>query len=310
MNTPTKVLLPLLLAPLAVSAQVVYEGFNYSAGTNTASAANASSTATTTGLPATGTGLTGSYVMHRGGSGNNVSGTSIATPSLDFGSLPESGGKLNWAGFGSGAAGNQLTVQLGSSAATALAPGASSKTIWMSTLITPQTFANGGGVFLGNNAVSGDTAGATVFGLGFNSAGNAVVSYNNGATAVSTGTFTASSTYWLVGNFSYSISGGTTTFSAANLWIFNAASGNPAANEGALGTVAASFSGSSTSTGSRAPFSLLFKTGSSLANSSFDEVRVGTSYADVAAIPEPSAFAAFAGLGALGLAGLRRRRRD
>jgi hypothetical protein len=286
------------------AALVVYEGFDYTAGTNTASAANASSSATTTGLTTTGTGLTGSYVMHRGGGSSNVSGTSIVNPTLDFGTLPESGNKLNWTGYGSSAAGNQLNAKLSSSASSALAPGASSKTIWMSTLITPGTFANGGGVFLGNNAVSGDTAGATIFGLGFNASGNAVVSYNNGVTAATTGTFTASSTYWLVGNFSYSISGSTTTFSAANLWIYNASSGNPPASEGALSTAMASFSGTSTTTGSRVPDNLLFKTGSSVANSSFDEVRIGDSYASVA-IPEPRA----ALLGGLGMLALLRRRR-
>jgi len=44
----------------------------------------------------------------------------------------------------------------------------------------------------------------------------------------------------------------------------------------------------------------------------FDEIRFGTTFADVVpmAIPEPSAFAALAGLGALGLAAVRRRRRS
>lgn len=287
------------------AALVVYEGFDYTAGTNTASAANGSSSATTAGVTATGTGLTGSWIMNRGGSGNNVSGTSFTSPTLDFGDLSETGIKLAWTGYGSSAAGNQLTADLTSSASSALAPGATNKTIWMSTLIRPGTFANGSGVFLGNNAVAGDTSGATIFGLGFNSAGNAVVSYNNGSTAATTGTFSATSTYWLVGNMTYSISGGTTTFSAANLWIYSAASGNPPVDELALGAAMASFSGTSTSTGSRVPDNLLFKTGSSLANSQFDEVRIGDSYASVAAIPEPRA----ALLGGLGLLALLRRRR-
>jgi len=44
-------------------------------------------------------------------------------------------------------------------------------------------------------------------------------------------------------------------------------------------------------------------------NPTFDEFRVGTTWADVTPIPEPSAFAALAGLGALGLAAFGRRRR-
>lgn len=40
-----------------------------------------------------------------------------------------------------------------------------------------------------------------------------------------------------------------------------------------------------------------------------DEIRVGTSWASVTPVPEPSSFAAFAGLAALGGAALRRRRR-
>jgi hypothetical protein len=276
------------------AATLVYEGFGETVGTNTASAANASSTATTTGLAVSGTtGLTGSYTMNRGGSGNNVSGTAINGTTMTFGTLPTSGGKLQWTGFGSTASGNQMTVNLDSAAASALAPGATNKTIWMSALINPGTFANGGGVFLGNNAVSGDTPGATVFGLGFNSAGNAVVYYNNGVTAATSGTYTASSTYWLVGNFTFNLLTGTTTFSSANMWIYAASSGNPPASEVALGAAMASFSGSSTTAGGRVPSNLLFKTGSSLANSQFDEVRVGDTY--LSAIPEPTTWALLAG---------------
>jgi len=46
------------------------------------------------------------------------------------------------------------------------------------------------------------------------------------------------------------------------------------------------------------------------ANLVFDEIRFGTTFADVVPIPEPSAFAALAGLGVLGLAAVRRRRRS
>jgi len=41
----------------------------------------------------------------------------------------------------------------------------------------------------------------------------------------------------------------------------------------------------------------------------WDEVRVGNTWADVSPIPEPSAFAALAGVAGLALAGLRRKRR-
>jgi hypothetical protein len=56
--------------------------------------------------------------------------------------------------------------------------------------------------------------------------------------------------------------------------------------------------------------SLSFYSGSAGGATSLDEIRFGTSYADVTpgAIPEPSAFAALAGLAALGLTATRRRR--
>ena len=260
---------------------LVYEGFNYTAGPNTPSAANASSAATTNGVVATGTGLTGNWVMNRGGAANNVSGTALNGAGYSFGTLSSTGGRLDWTGYGSSAAGNFLTAPLSNSAAATLAPTVANKTIWMSAMIKPGTFADGGGVYLTRSDSIGDANPVTTFGIGFNVSGKAVLYYNNGIQAASSATYTASSTYWLVGNFTYGTSASTPTYTAANLWVFNAASGNPPAT---LGTPDATFSGSSLAGGSRTPYFLFIKTGSSLASAGFDEVRVGTNYASVSSL--------------------------
>lgn len=285
------ILLTSLAAGLAASlqAQVIYEGFNYTAGVNTANG----TAATITGAAATGTGLTGNWVMNRGGS-TNVNGSSFASGSLTYGSLPTTGGKLQWDGVNSSAAaGNRLTAQLTSSAQTALAVDETTKTIWMSYLVNANNtgFGTEFGVYLYNNAIGGDATGAPVFGLGMNGT-LARLAYNNTAT---TAAFSASitTTYWLVGSLTYSEAGGTTTFSAANLWVLNATSGNPPATEGALGTATVSWTGTSTSVANRTPTYLGFYTNSSSNDPQFDEVRVGTSYLTV--VPEPTTWALLAG---------------
>jgi len=299
-----RLLLAALLACLAsrAGAQIIYEGFNYSAGTNTA--AN-SGLATTTGAAVSGTGLTGNWTMNRGGNAN-VNGSSFASGSLGYGTLPASGGKLQWDGVNaSGAAGNILAAQLTSSAQSALGVDETTKTLWMSYLVNANNtgFGTDFGVYLRNNAVSGDSTGASVFGFGL-SGTNARLYYNNTSAqaAFSAGLTT---TYWLVGNLTYSETGGTTTFSSANLWVFNATSGNPPASAGALGAATVSWSGTSTSGANRTPTYLSFHTNSSPNDPQFDEVRIGDSYLSV--VPEPGTWTLLAG-GLTTLVLFRRRR--
>lgn len=286
------VILPVALAAAIVStarAQIIYEGFSYAAGVNTASASNAVSTATTTGLTASASGLSGSYIMNRGGAAQNVSGTSMNSTNLTFGTLPSSGGSLLWSGFGSTASGNGMTVGLDSTAQLSLAPTVANKTIWMSFIFKTSTFASGSGIYLATSNGSGDALPTTTFGLGFNTSGTAAAYYNNGVTASGTNVFSLNTAYWLVGNFTFGSNASTPTFTAANLWVLNTGSGNPPVSEVSLGAAEASFVGSVTAGGSRTPVNLLFRSGSSGAVVNYDEVRVGDTYLSV--VPEPSTWA-------------------
>jgi uncharacterized repeat protein (TIGR02543 family) len=260
----------------------VYEGFNYTAGTNTAAAAPGS--ATTTGLTVTVTGLTGSWVMNKGAS-TNVSGTSIEADGFSFGTMPVLGRHLKWTGNASNNASNNfLSADLTTSAKSDLAPAASAKTIWMSYLINTDTFAYGMGVYLVNSTASGDTTGNQVFGLGINSASPRAFVVMKGNQYTGSAPVAGGKTAWLVGKMTYT--GATNpTFTSATMWVLDASTGNPPTSEAALGTPAVAWNGSLTSSGDYAPAKLMLKSATNSGyNPEFDEIRVGTSYAAVAPV--------------------------
>ncbi len=130
-------------------------------------------------------------------------------------------------------------------------------------------------------------------------------------TATSTGislTNTANQgvTFFVVGRFSQSTTGGTSTvgdYDRMDVWV------NP--DSTALGGGFASISTTGAGITSGIDTFAISALGTGASTVLWDNLRVGTTQADVLnvyAIPEPSAAAALAGLGALGVAALRRRR--
>jgi hypothetical protein len=81
---------------------------------------------------------------------------------------------------------------------------------------------------------------------------------------------------------------------------------DPGVNPGSISITTRTFY--VTSLGGQQGTGNLIMTGFSSGLVGFDEIRIGTTFADVSAIPEPSSFAALAGLGVLGLVASRRRR--
>lgn len=305
----------LLGATSAHATLLVYEGFNYTDGlTNTASASGSSSA---TGVAASGTGLTDSWTMNRGNSNTNLSGTSFtSTNPLSFSTLSSTATRLQWTGQGSSANNNYLTASLNPSATTALAKPASgsSSTYWMSYLVQTSLRADRGGIYLGNGTISGDTDGRqnstnNVIGFGYDTNGKAIIT---GGTTIR-GTSTAESifnniSYWMVGSFTFSTTLSTTQVTAS-LWVIPT-DGGTLPTEATLGTATVTATSFTATSGN--PTQLVFTTGSSSASVKFDEVRIGTTFLDVAPsaspIPEPSS-AAFIAAGACGLLVCLRRRR-
>lgn len=301
----------LLGATSAHATLLVYEGFNYTDGlTNTASASGSSSA---TGVAASGTGLTGDWKMNRGATTGNLNGTSFTTSApLTLSGLSSSNSRLQWTSSNSsGASANYLTASLTADVSTALTVNKTSQ-IWLSYLVKTDAFptsGSSGGIYLGRGN-SGDTTGTmtaanSLIGFGYNSAGNAIITSSTGtkATSGSTQFGPVGTMKWVVANFSFTSAG----ISSANIWVRDTYTGT----EGDLGTTAATFSGTAFS-GSVVGSQLVLVTGSSPANVGFDEVRIGTTFLDVApsasAIPEPSS-AAFIAAGACGLLVCLRRRR-
>jgi hypothetical protein len=319
----------LLGATSAHATLLVYEGFDYTAGTNTASATGtATGPITSTGVAASGTGLTGSWTMNRGATAStpattNLSGTSFTTTApLTLSGLSSSNSRLQWTGQGSSSNTNYLTASLTADVSTALTVNKTSQ-IWLSYLVKTDAFATNGGIYLGksNSADASGTMTGTnsLIGFGYNSTGNAVITSGGGAgsnTKATSGTAqfgTAGTMKWVVANFSFTSAG----IDSANIWVRDTYTGT----EGDLGTAAATFtptsaipvfngvSGGVVATATQ----LVFTTGSSGAKVGFDEVRIGTTFLDVAPsaspIPEPSS-AAFIAAGACGLLVCLRRRRS
>jgi|GEM_PF-2367177 len=278
------VLLMLALGSLpAASAQVVYEGFNYTTGVNTAAVTNQS---TQTGVAVIGTGLAGDWQMNRGAASGNLNGSSFAdTSPFSYSNLPSTPEYLRVTGQGSSSSTSYLTADLNSGAVTSLsAPGAGTTTFWMSYLFNPGTN-TASGVYLGRSTASGNASGTLTganssVGFGMNSGRQALIGGNNATRATSAGAvFSLNADHWVVASFDLTSAGQIT---AASMWV-KPTTGSVPANEAALGAADATFSGSFTY---NTPSKLGFTTGSSVAAFEFDEVRIGDTYVSV--IPEPS----------------------
>lgn len=162
--------------------------------------------------------------------------------------------------------------------------------LWFSFLVQP-TAAGNMYLSLGDGSASFNTTGAGIhLNLSTSSGVSARLTASTGSAVTP---FTVNTTYFMVGRFSYAPSGTSDTF---DLWI------NPTSDT--LGTA------NSTVSIANATFALNTLVIHSLASatSNFDEFRLGTTQADVMAVPEPATVAALLGVGVLGVASARRRR--
>jgi hypothetical protein len=189
--------------------------------------------------------------------------------------------------------------------------GTEGSTIWFSVLMS--TSGSGfNGAFIsrmmlfssGPNMASGNG-----FGFELTTAGN-LVARLAGSNSATVATYTQDVSNFVLGRFVNSASGN----DSLELWI------NPTEQEllaysssGLLADLGAADSSVLTATANvtfAANSGIYLRAGNSAtSNWTADELRIGTAFLDVAAIPEPSAAAALAGLAGLGLALTRRRRR-
>jgi hypothetical protein len=217
------------------------------------------------------TGAAGSWTTS--GSPPATIGTSLSYPGLT-----STGGAATFAG----------ATDFSATAHLAGTYGTPNSTVWVSFVVNETSPASDGiygglvfaNVFTGFGSVNGNDD----VGLGSVTAGDSIT----GATLGTPGT-----TLFFVTRFDFNGTGNVTF----NTYLDPTGSGSP--NGGSL------ISTGSNSYGASDVNQLLIGTN---AASTWDEIRIGSSYGDVSAIPEPSTYAAIFGLGALGFAAWRRRR--
>jgi len=285
----------------ATAQTIISESFNYALGSGPFDASGGLNGGSglpfdnTGGNPAgSGTGLRSNW---SGSSGTTVAG-------LSYAGLTSSGNAIQaTAGFGGRNAVYRnmttdpfLTLRQGSSSANF---GNDGNTLWFSFLMQTDTVGDGvrssirigqsGSEFgIGVNAVGVSGGSASQFTMEMGSLGIASGSNLSGVTAM------ADTTYLLVGSINF-LSGG----DEINWWI------NPTIG-GTLGSADLSV----TTTNSLSGFQT-FQTRIDGASVIFDELRMGTSFADVTpvtVVPEPSAYAVIAGALGLALVAMRRRK--
>lgn len=268
-----KILLPLIgIAALGASAQaaiIAYESYNYTAGDNTL-----------TGTAVTGTGFTGTFNNQR----NQVNTITARSPGLTYGSLTTAANTLSleYKGFGTNA---RLLETFDATSQTALAT--NNNNLWMSILVkTPTAFqANKGLEVYFDRGDSFKYQGFQIDGSGnFQTFVNATYSSSTALSANTTYLFVfslnrdSSTSYDIEGWF---YSGGTIPGSAptpgTGLAVLNTASGSGSGIQNL--SIRQLYNADNTTPN---PFSV-------------DEFRLGTTFADVTPIPEPSTWALLAG---------------
>ncbi len=248
--------------PAAHASLLVYEPFNYTAGSNL------------NGQTATGLGLTGSW---------SAGNATIASGSLSEGNLATSANSLI------GGASNVTQVNLTSPiSATAGNP------LWVSFLIqTPTTATEVTGGWGGLVLELSSTNVYTYPFIGYANSGVFVVQTQGGGNDVNGPSVSPNTTYLMVLEDIANSSGPDTL----NLWVnpatgVTAPSGTPTITDNLIGPIG-DISGIGTNDGSY--------------SNSYDEIRIGTSYADVTPVPEPATLGLVA-IGGLGLLLLKRRK--
>lgn len=265
----------------ANASAIVYEPFAQTSGGNLNNTA-------------AGTGLSGNW---------SANGLTINSGSLSYGSLPTSGNQVFDSAPGGG---DQASVSTGTSlgnATTGLLSDGS--TLWFSFLVNAGTGSNDkqeftigtdgiGSMFSGILANSGSG-----FGVRIEKGQIYAASFSGGAItkAKTNGGLGGSTTQLIVGEF---ISGATGS-DADTLNLYTPSSSDLSSMGSVVSTVSAALDQGSFST-----LAFGFRGGGGSASASLDEIRVGGSYADVSAVPEPASLALM-GLGGLLLVARRRR---
>jgi hypothetical protein len=263
------------LASTASAALIAYEGFNYTEANGT----------TLTGLNG-GTGWDEAYPTVTGSGGNITLANGLSFT-----------GHLASIGKSAERSTSATMSADGRNWDTALATG----TIWYSFLLNPT--ATGRGTL---GVVQGSGSNQNGFGIRFEpntTATTLQINANTPAQAPGTNILFANGfgqTYLVVGKLTIDTAANTRN----DVWVWQ--NGQTVPTNLTNASVGMSFSSGATSTAIPAFYGRAF--GSPNAAVFFDEVRIGTTFADVSAIPEPSSFVALAGLGAIGMVASRRRR--
>ncbi len=257
-----------VVAP-GVSNATVYEPFNYTTGQSLVSST------------ATGTGLNGTWTTPNSLAANVVAGN------LEAGGLPAVGGKFQT----TASATADLYVPLSSAAKAALNPAANgSRTIWLSFAARVPAIGGQPGLHLARDS------GTPIAGVRLTDASGRFVAIRNGA-VTGTGTFSPSNAisvgtdYYVLARFVVTNASGTASDGwggatpgtiAADVWVYPLAS-PPTVEPSGSGT--ANYAAQSDGTGTRYINGLLLKGSSAGSGLMMDEVRVGTTFAQVALNP-------------------------
>lgn len=290
---------PFLLTPAAHATLLIYEGFNYTTGSNLGAIKPNSNTV---GLDQT--------TFYAGSGAANYA---VQASSLSFGALQTTGGSVSFSTTTSVASGKL-----------ALASNYSG-TLWSSYLVRFSTTQGGGATDGALLRISNDTANTGERFLSFadSRSSTTTVAVGYDTTPSSTGgTLTTATTYIIISKFTnVGMVLNTTTTGQSSIWALTEAQfGNFIAGGGTEAYLnSATVAGTATGVTARGNDTTLTAGSYSLASGnfaalvsvndsgSFDELRYGTTLADVTPIPEPATAAAAGGLAAL-LAVLRRRR--